>query len=154
MENDPYHHVNTPPHHTHLIKLPPLHMRAYMRHMFVGKQGLSAGSYPQQLSPHRLVCPVTSLTQPVRKSPPTHSPHHPQRATGVAAAPPPMPMHIEYVAIGKHRRRISGAPTPHTAHQIPFCAQSAGETTPTSTSTPHHPIPILFHNHSHTCART
>ena len=88
------------------------------------------------------------------REPPTHSPHHPQHAAGVLPSPPPMSMHIEYVAIGKHRRSTARALNPHTTHQVPFCTQNAGKTTPTTTSTPHTTIPILPHNHSHACMRT
>jgi hypothetical protein len=45
-ENDPYHHVNTPPHPTAPIKLPPLHMHMLMTHVDVRKHGLNAGSCP------------------------------------------------------------------------------------------------------------
>ena len=140
-ENDPHHHVNTPHHRTLRIKLLPLHMHMLMTYVDVRKHWLSRGSRPRPPPTHRLVVPVGSLTELVRGSPPTHSLHPPKRATGIVPAPPPMPMHIKHVAIGKHRRCISAAPTPHTAHQVPFCTQNTRKTTPTTTSTPHPTTP-------------
>ena len=77
------------------------------------------------------------------REPHTLRPHPPKRATGVVPTPPPIPMHMEYMAIGKHRRCISAAPTPHTARHVPFCTQSTGKATHTTTSAPHHTTPTL-----------
>jgi hypothetical protein len=151
-ENDPHDHINTPPHNTHLIKLPPLHMRVYMRHMAVGKHGLGTGRHTHPPPTHRLVVSVTSLIELACESPPTHSPHPPKHATGGVPAPPPMPMHIKHVAIRKHRRCISAAPTRHTAHQVPFCKQNTWKTTPTTTSTAHHTTSTSSSYHHYTCA--
>ena len=93
-ENDPHHHVNTPHHRTLRIKLLPLHMHMLMTYVDVRKHWLSRGSRPCPPPTHRLVVSVTSLTELVRGSPPTHSLHPPKRATGIVPAPPPMPMHI------------------------------------------------------------
>jgi hypothetical protein len=85
-------------------------------------------------------------------SPHSHSPHPPKRATGDVPAPPPMPMHSKHVAIGKHRRRISATPTPHTAHQVPFCTQNAGRTTPSPRqhpTPPHQPHQVTTTTHAH-----
>ena len=153
-ENNPHHHVNTPPQRTNHINFPPLHMHELTTHMLVGNHGLSTGRHTQPPPTHRLGCPVTSLTELVLGSPHAHSPHPPKRATGVPPAPSPISMYIEYMAIGKHRWCISAAPTPHTARHVPFCTQNTGNTTPTTTSTAYPIAPTASSYHCCTCARS
>ena len=83
-----------------------------------------------------LHCPSHILLLPL---PHTQSPHHPKRATGIMRAPPPIPMHIEYVAIGKHRRWTSSAHTAATGHR------TQPPHTKTTENDPHHHVNTPTH---------
>jgi hypothetical protein len=48
-------------------------------------------------------------------------------------------MHIEYVAIGKHRQYACAVPTPHTTHQLPFCTHCTRKSTSTVPPPRQHP---------------